>query len=153
MLAVSANSSSSILCVGSNKRLHDLSNMTRYENSDTAVPIVDLSVFGPSGDFEARRLAARELAKKCRPFGAVGITGHGVSSDLLQEAFDTAKRLFNLPYEEKMKAPHPNGPTPHRGYSGTGRERVAAKTQTETKDETQKGVYSKITDFKVQIRY
>jgi isopenicillin N synthase-like dioxygenase len=110
------------------------------------VPIVDVSPFASGGDLESRKKAAQDLAEKAHINGCVGISGHGVSPDLLEEAFAVTKKLFDLPYKEKMKAPHPDGPTPHRGYSGTGRERAAAKTATEKWD----GIdgEEKITDYK-----
>lgn len=113
------------------------------------VPIVDVSPFTSSGTFVSRKKAAQDLAEKAHINGCIGISGHGVSLELLEEAFAVAKKLFDLPYEEKMKAPHPDGPTPHRGYSGTGRERAAAKTATEKWD----GIEGeeKITDYKVQL--
>ena len=38
--------------------------------------------------------------------------------ELLERAFTTSQRFSALPLEEKLKAPHPEGMTPHRGYSG-----------------------------------
>ncbi|CAF9917161.1 hypothetical protein IMSHALPRED_003480 [Imshaugia aleurites] len=38
--------------------------------------------------------------------------------ELLERAFDMSKKLFDLPLEDKLKAPHPKIMTPHRGYSG-----------------------------------
>jgi hypothetical protein len=38
---------------------------------------------------------------------------------------DGRKRLFDLKTEEKMLAPHPDGPTVHRGYSWPGLEKVS----------------------------
>ncbi|OCL06357.1 putative leucoanthocyanidin dioxygenase [Glonium stellatum] len=117
-------------------------------NGVYGVPVVDLSPFTSGGDFESRRRAAIDLAEKGQINGCVGITGHGVTSERLKEAFAVTKKLFDLPYEEKMKAPHPDSTTPHRGYSGTGREKGAAKTALETTDEAQKDAYSKTTDYK-----
>jgi isopenicillin N synthase-like dioxygenase len=111
------------------------------------VPIVDVSPFTSKGTFESRKKVAQDLAAKAHINGCIGISGHGVSPELLEEAFAMTKKLFDLPYDEKMKAPHPDGPTPHRGYSGTGRERAAAKTAIEKWD----GIEGeeKITDYKV----
>ncbi|KAM5346359.1 hypothetical protein ACJ41O_009364 [Fusarium nematophilum] len=112
------------------------------------VPIVDLSPFTSNGDADARRQAADHLNEKLHVNGCVGITGHGVSPGLLRHAFELAKTFFDMPYEEKMKAPHPDAPVPHRGYSGPGREVVAAKTAREMTDEAKRELYSKTTDFK-----
>lgn len=119
---------------------------TKYE-----VPIVDISPFRSDRDSETRQRAAEDLAEKLRVNGCVGITGHGISAELLAEAFEVSRRLFDLPYEKKMLAPHPDGSVPHRGYSGTGCERGAAKTTLEEPDEGKKEEYSKMTDYKVGI--
>jgi isopenicillin N synthase-like dioxygenase len=55
----------------------------------------------------------------------VCIINHGVSLKLLDEAFAWSKRLFDLKTEGKMLAPHPPGPTIHRGYSWPGLEKAS----------------------------
>ncbi|KAJ8069313.1 hypothetical protein OCU04_002970 [Sclerotinia nivalis] len=119
-------------------------------NEISSIPIVDLSPFTSGGDHESRRRAAKDLAEKVQINGSVGICGHGVPSETLREAFTLAKKLFDLPYEEKMKAPHPDAVFPHRGYSSIGREKVAAKTamETETDSELGKEVYLNASDYK-----
>ncbi|KAF1978149.1 putative leucoanthocyanidin dioxygenase [Bimuria novae-zelandiae CBS 107.79] len=107
------------------------------------IPIIDISAFTSNVAQEARQLTAQQLAKLGAKNGCVGISGHGVSSALLEEAFQVAHKFFDLPYEDKMKAPHPDGPIPHRGYSGSGRERAANKTALETNDD-----YSNVADVK-----
>lgn len=119
--------------------------------SQQGIPVVDLSSFTSSTDTASQQRTAQQLREILPLNGSVGISGHGVSPDLLAKAFATSKELFDLPYEDKMKAPHPDGPTPHRGYSGTGRERAAAKIEAETEDETKKEEYAKTTDIKVFI--
>ncbi|KAJ3543706.1 hypothetical protein NM208_g3441 [Fusarium decemcellulare] len=95
----------------------------RADSSSLDEPLtVDLSAFTSNGDATSRRQTADELHEKLKINGFVGITGHGVSPDLLTEAFATSKKFFDLPYQDKMKAPHPDAPVPHRGYSGPGRE-------------------------------
>jgi isopenicillin N synthase-like dioxygenase len=121
-------------------------------NKMSSVPIVDLSPFTSGGDLESRKRAAKDLAEKGHINGSVGISGHGVSSDSLKEAFVLVKKLFNLPYEDKMKAPHPDALVPHRGYSGMGREKGAAKTATETDNLVEKDEYLNASDYKVCAR-
>jgi isopenicillin N synthase-like dioxygenase len=116
-----------------------------------SVPVVDLSPFTSRGDLESRKRAAKDLAEKGQINGCVGISGHGVPTDELNEAFTVAKKLFDLPYEDKMKAPHPDALVPHRGYSGIGREKVAAKTALETDEEEQKDAYLQASDYKVCV--
>ncbi|KUL90404.1 hypothetical protein ZTR_01981 [Talaromyces verruculosus] len=80
-------------------------------SGDLSIPIVDLSPFTSSdaNSLESRKKAAQELADKLQGNGYVGIIGHGVPPELLQKAFQTSKTFFDLPYEDKMKAPHPDG--------------------------------------------
>ncbi|CAG8960681.1 hypothetical protein HYFRA_00013449 [Hymenoscyphus fraxineus] len=112
------------------------------------VPIVDLSAFTANGGPESCRAAAKALAEQVHINGSCGITGHGLPSNVLEEAFAMTKKLFDLPYEDKMKAPHPDAMVPHRGYSGIGREKGAAKTALETDDEAKKDVYLNTSDYK-----
>jgi isopenicillin N synthase-like dioxygenase len=114
-----------------------------------SVPIVDITPFTTGGTLEAQKKTARELAEKASQNGCIGISGHNVPNQMLSEAFAMTKKLFDLPYESKMKAPHPAGPTPHRGYSGTGRENAARKTETEHWEGTAKASdYVESTDYK-----
>jgi len=106
-----------------------------------SIPIVDLSPFTSASDPASRKQAAKDLAKKGQINGCVGITGHGIPLSVLAEAFGVSKALFDLPYEEKMKAPNPPSIVPHRGYSGLGKESPAAKTALETDSEIQKEAY------------
>jgi isopenicillin N synthase-like dioxygenase len=112
------------------------------------IPIVDLSPFASTADDSLRQQRAQELHEAVRINGCVGLSGHGVSDALLQQAFAVSKQLFDLPYADKMKAPHPNGHTPHRGYSGTGKERGAVKTAQETDDADLQQQYTSTADFK-----
>ena len=114
------------------------------------IPTIDISAFTSGvGSLESRQETAKEFARCCQQHGCVKVTGHGVPAELLEEAFSTSKRLFDLPIEDKMKAPHPNGPTPHRGYSATGAENAAGKAAAETDDGGRKEELLKIEDYKV----
>ncbi len=82
-----------------------------------AIPTVDLSCFATEGNSKSRLESARALYNACHNFGFVQILGHGVEPEILREAFDWSKKLYSLSHDEKMKAPHPDGPIPHRGSS------------------------------------
>ena len=115
------------------------------------IPSVDLSAFTAKVNSQARRQeAASILAQSCHLHGCVGITGHGVSTELLRHAFEMSKKLFDLPMEEKMKAPHPKGSTPHRGYSAPGKEKAFTKEDLETDDEARRESLRKIMDCKAR---
>ena len=114
------------------------------------VPVVNLSAFTHGADLEQREKTARELAECCRLNGCVGITGHGVPMELLERVFVMSKKLFDLPLEDKLKAPHPEGTTPHRGYSGVGREQGGAKGALDTDDQGAKAsLLLQTSDYKV----
>ena len=113
------------------------------------IPIVDISAFISNGNTSSRERTAQDIARKLQPHGCIGITGHGIPASLLTQAFATAQKLFDLPLEDKMKAPHPEGMTPHRGYSAPGREQGTGKAAKDTDDNARKEELIKITDYKV----
>ncbi|KAL2837931.1 hypothetical protein BJY01DRAFT_220460 [Aspergillus pseudoustus] len=88
------------------------------------LPIVDFSSWSASEGEASRRRVAQELVNACQQVGFVRIINHTLPEATLDEAFDWMKRLFALPEDEKMKAPHPEGWTVHRGYSWPGLEKV-----------------------------
>ncbi|KAI1462701.1 Clavaminate synthase-like protein [Annulohypoxylon moriforme] len=92
--------------------------------SEEAIPVVDFAVWS-KGSVDDKKCIAQELTDACRRVGFVYIVNHGVSNDLLEEAFGWSKKLFDLPQERKMLAPHPPGPNVHRGYSWPGLEKVS----------------------------
>ncbi|CAG8983073.1 hypothetical protein HYALB_00006101 [Hymenoscyphus albidus] len=90
-----------------------------------SIPIIDFSKWISPNSPEERLEVAKELADACHNVGFVSIINHGVSPELLEEAFAMSKKLFELKPEEKMLAPHPDGPEVHRGYSWPGLEKVS----------------------------
>lgn len=101
--------------------------MSSLQQAETpiSIPIIDFSKWTSSTSKQERISAAKELADACHNVGFVSIINHGVSPELLEEAFGWSKRLFDLKTEEKMLAPHPDGPAVHRGYSWPGLEKVS----------------------------
>ena len=98
----------------------------QLQESTSNIPLIDFALFLSTTSTETERLTtAKELVTACRDVGFVSIANHGVPSALLSEAFEWSKRLFDLGMEEKMLAPHPDGPAVHRGYSYPGLEKVS----------------------------
>jgi len=93
-------------------------------DSEFNLPIVDFAKW-KDGTAEDRSEIGKKLVDACHNVGFVYIINHSASPALLDEAFRWAKKLFDLKLEEKMKAPHPPGPTVHRGYSYPGLEKVS----------------------------
>ncbi len=117
-----------------------------------SVPIVDFSAFTRGHDLAQQQITAKLLAEQCRRNGCVGIVGHGVPLELLARAFAVSKQLFDLPLEDKLKAPHPEGMTPHRGYSALGREKGGAKGALDAEDPGAKEALLKTSDYKVSVK-
>ncbi|KAK6951287.1 hypothetical protein Daesc_007818 [Daldinia eschscholtzii] len=78
-----------------------------------------------------RLRSGQTLVQALHTLGFVKVTGHGINKDEIQDALAWTKKLFDLPYEDKMKAPHPPGRMPHRGYSGIGKEKVYSPADVE----------------------
>ena len=89
------------------------------------IPIVDFSAWRPDALRKDKDRVAARLIDACRKVGFVYIINHPVSPQRLAEAFAMSKRLFDLPREKKMLAPHPPGFAVHRGYSWPGLEKVS----------------------------
>jgi isopenicillin N synthase-like dioxygenase len=86
--------------------------ITCTENA--TLPIVDFADWTPDSTNEQQYEIGKRLADACHNVGFVYIINHGVKPELLEEAFGWSKRLFDLKHEEKMLAPHPDGPTVSR---------------------------------------
>jgi len=95
------------------------------EETPIRLPVVDFAKWTSGSSREEQLEVAKELSDACHNVGFVFIINHGISPELLQDAFGWSKRLFDLALEEKMMAPHPDGPTVHRGYSWPGLEKVS----------------------------
>ena len=93
----------------------------------SSIPVVDFAAWhsGANASVDEKKAVATKLIEACQKVGFVYITNHGVLSETLVEAFGWSKRLFDLPQEQKMLAPHPSGYAVHRGYSWPGLEKVS----------------------------
>ncbi|KAL4787235.1 hypothetical protein BJX76DRAFT_30549 [Aspergillus varians] len=89
------------------------------------LPVVDFSLWYDFQDEASRQRVAQELVNACQRVGFVRIVNHSLPGTTIDEAFEWMGRLFALPKEEKMKAPHPAGWAVHRGYSWPGLEKVS----------------------------
>ncbi|TVY35099.1 UPF0676 protein [Lachnellula subtilissima] len=85
------------------------------------IPLIDLSHFASP----ATRLAiSRSLVHACHSTGFVYITGHGIPSAQIAEAFAWSRRFFALSEEEKGRAGRGEGSKVFRGWSCVGGEQV-----------------------------
>lgn len=126
-----------------------------------AVVTVDLSPFTTDSDDSQKLHAGQTLVDALHKYGFAKVVGHGTKEEI-REALNWTKMLFDLPYSEKMKAPHPKGPIPHRGYSGIGQEKVYSQADVEKHSSSNgngnsdgngnvRDAIRKISDFKVLI--
>ncbi|KAI0543690.1 hypothetical protein F4679DRAFT_577443 [Xylaria curta] len=110
------------------------------------IPVVDMGSWHNGSTVDRKRIAS-ELTDACRRVGFVYVVDHGIPAELLEEAFAWSRSLFNLPLEKKMLAPHPPGPSVHRGYSWPGLEKVS-QTIYADKEEDKQAEDRKVGDVK-----
>ncbi|KAK8036631.1 hypothetical protein PG994_015402 [Apiospora phragmitis] len=77
-------------------------------------------------DAKDRDEFCRALVSDLKQYGFVRLVNHDVPSAEIGKAFETSRRFFQLPVDEKLKSPHPPTAHPHRGYSAFGIENVSA---------------------------
>jgi isopenicillin N synthase-like dioxygenase len=98
---------------------------TKHTKMSSHIPIIDFAKWPSTNDQVERLSLAKSIVSACQQVGFVYIINHGMNPQLLDNAFETTKRLFALSHEAKMQAPHPDGPAVHRGYSYPGLEKVS----------------------------
>lgn len=112
------------------------------------LPVVDFSSWHNAKDERSRQRVAQQLVDACQRVGFVRIINHSLPEGVLDEAFEWMKRLFALPEEDKMKAPHPAGWAVHRGYSWPGLEKVTQIMSTDDDGDVKKKL-REVPDVKV----
>jgi isopenicillin N synthase-like dioxygenase len=112
------------------------------------IPIVDFSPWKNTDDKSCRMQVAQTIVNACRKVGFVYIVNHSLPDSLLDEAFEWSRRFFALSHEDKMKAPHPEGWSVHRGYSQPGLEKVS-QAMSEGNDDERVKELRKVPDCKV----
>ncbi|MDV7396822.1 2-oxoglutarate and iron-dependent oxygenase domain-containing protein, partial [Arthrospira platensis SPKY1] len=70
--------------------------------SKRSIPVVNLSQF-TQGDAEARTAFVAELGKAFHEIGFVGVTGHGVPDQLIEDFYTASKAFFALPTQTKRQ--------------------------------------------------
>lgn len=66
-----------------------------------SVPIISLSLIN---DPEGRKEIARAVGAAARSSGFMQIVDHGISEELIAQAFNVSKTAFALPLEEKVRS-------------------------------------------------
>lgn len=118
--------------------------------SQTQIPIVDFAGWTSGGP--SRQRVAQAIVAACKQVGFVYIINHSLSDALLDEAFHWSRVFFDLPMEEKLRAPHPDGWAVHRGYSWPGLEKVSQAVSADNDDEKTTQL-REVPDIKVGSRW
>jgi isopenicillin N synthase-like dioxygenase len=94
-------------------------NMTvTNENSGTTfiIPTVDISSYLKDPQSEKSQEVVSQIRQACRTSGFFQIVGHGIGCELQDAVIECARKLFDLPLEEKAKLQSAQG----RGYELVG---------------------------------
>lgn len=91
------------------------------EKTASSIPIIDFLTWTTpfNASPEDRLETARELVEACHTYGFVYIKNHGISPELVAEAFETSKKFFDLPTDKKKLAANACVGT-FRGYTWPG---------------------------------
>ena len=89
--------------------------------AQVGIPVISLDRFDAGG--EARRALSAELGAAFREIGFVGIRGHGISDEVRDRAYESTRKVFELPVETKRRYVVP-GSGGGRGYTAFGIEKA-----------------------------
>ncbi|MEL6668594.1 MAG: 2-oxoglutarate and iron-dependent oxygenase domain-containing protein [Bacteroidota bacterium] len=84
------------------------------------IPLVDLSQF-TQGNADDRQAFIDQLGDAFHKIGFVGVVGHGIDQELIDNFYTSAKAFFALPVSEKMQY-ELAGMAGQRGYTSFGKE-------------------------------
>lgn len=92
-----------------------------HDSSTVGIPVISLDAFdeGP----EAQKALSQELGRAFREIGFAGIRGHGVPDAVRDRAYESTRKVFELPVETKNRYRVPNSGG-GRGYTAFGIEKA-----------------------------
>lgn len=73
-------------------------------------------------DSQNRKRFLNQLRQALQRWGFFSLVNYGMPPGDIHNLFDLSRHFFALTHAEKMSAPHPAAPNPHRGYSFIGQE-------------------------------
>lgn len=100
--------------------------------SKRVIPVVDLGKF-LQGSSAQRNEFVKELGVAFHNIGFVGVIGHGISQDLINDFYMSSKAFFALPKHEKSKYEIP-GLAGQRGYTSFGKEHAKGSDAPDLKE-------------------
>ena len=104
----------------------ELASLDRRSISSTKVmsstpPQLDFHDY-TDGDSHKRARFLDQLKQGLQRWGFFSLVNYGMPPGDIDRLFDLSHQFFALSHAEKMSAPHPAAPNPHRGYSFVGQE-------------------------------
>lgn len=76
---------------------------SRYCLTETCWPVPQPTAAQVTVLHNTSSVCTLQVQQECEATGFLAITGHGISTQLLQQLFSTARQLFDLPYEQKIQ--------------------------------------------------
>jgi len=92
--------------------------------SEPTIPVIDISQALAGQPQTQLETVAAAIDTACCEVGFFAVTGHSVDPKILRDAWDAATAFFDLPLEEKLRAPTPS-PQHAYGYSPMAAETLA----------------------------
>jgi len=100
--------------------------------SKRVIPVVNLSKF-LSGSKAERNEFVKKLGEAFHNIGFVGVTGHGISQDLINDFYMSSKAFFALKKSQKNEYEIP-GLAGQRGYTSFGKEHAKGSDAPDLKE-------------------
>merc|ERR1712110_827748 len=106
-------------------------------SSARAIPLVNLKEY-VEGDAASKEAFSEKLASAFHNIGFVGVTQHGIPKELITDFYQSAKKFFALPTEQKQGYEIP-GAAGQRGYTSFGKEHAKGSNFADLKEFYQVG--------------
>lgn len=100
--------------------------------ADFHIPTIDIAPYLENPLTEAGQKVVHDVRNACMTVGFFSLVGHRISSDLQDEVFQAAQKLFDLPTEEKITLRHPI--LKNRGYEVLGAQALQDDTMPDLKE-------------------
>ncbi|KAH7911550.1 hypothetical protein BJ138DRAFT_1125933 [Hygrophoropsis aurantiaca] len=92
-------------------------------DSTFRIPLIDFSKFRNATSLTEKRRTADEIVSGFKEVGFIYLTGHGISSEIVDRVYSKSADFFRLPADIKDQVAW-DDPRANRGYVQVGRERV-----------------------------
>lgn len=96
------------------------------------IPTINIAPYLEDPSSDAARQIVRDVRNACMTAGFFSLTGHGIPRDVQNGVLEAAKKLFDLPLEEKKTLRHPL--INNRGYELIGSQALQDDTLPDLKE-------------------